>query len=107
MKKAVADEDIPKPIVEKLRAKGFEIFYIEEEMKSSTDQQVVKKASSLNRPILTFDDDFKEFESHKGIFYITKRTHYDKIVTAVEDILAQISNEECENSLIQINPSVY
>jgi hypothetical protein len=30
MEKFIADEDIPRPIVEKLRNDGFEIFYVEE-----------------------------------------------------------------------------
>jgi len=107
MKKFVADEDIPRPIVEKLRSKGFEIFYIEEELKSASDTEVLEKAGDLELPILTFDDDFEEFSNHDGILHLTKRTEYEIIVEAVEDIVNRIENEEAENSIIKINPSYY
>lgn len=107
MKEIIADEDIPRPVVEKLRSKGFNIFYIEEEMKNATDKEVLQKSHELRRPILTFDSDFQNFDNNNGVLHITKRTRYRYVVKAVEDILKHISRQEVENSVVKINPSDY
>jgi len=107
MRKFIADEDIPRPIVEKLRNKDFDVYYVEEEIKGSTDQEVVEKARSMALPILTFDNDFFSFNNHPGIMHITQRTNYNLIVEAVSDIAKRIEKEEIENSVIRINPNKY
>lgn len=107
MKKFLADEDIPRPIVEKLRDKGFELFYVEEEIKGSDDREVVEKARKLELPILTFDSDFFKFENHPGVMHITQRTNYDLVAKSVADIVERLEKEEIENSVIRINPSKY
>ena len=107
MKKFIADEDIPKPIVEKLRDNNFEIYYIEEENKGSKDKEVIKQARDKKLPILTFDNDFFSFENHSGIMHITQRTNYNLIVEAVSDLVKRIEKEEIENSVIRINPNKY
>ena len=105
MKKFIADEDIPRPIVEKLRNKKFEVFYVEEEIKGSDDRKVVEKARKLEPPILTFDNDFFEFEEHPGVMHITQRTNYNLVAESVADIAEKLEKEEIENSVIRINPS--
>ena len=107
MKELVADEDVPRPVVEKLRDKEFSVFYIEEKMKSVVDTEVMEEARSQNLPVLTFDNDFFNFDSHPGVFHVTQRTNYDQIVKAVEDVVSSLSYEETEDSIIRINPSYY
>ncbi|MFB6145702.1 MAG: DUF5615 family PIN-like protein [Candidatus Nanohaloarchaea archaeon] len=107
MRHLIADEDIPRPIIEKLRRRGFSVFSVDEEMKGSLDEDIVEKANDLNQPIVTFDSDFFEYGSHPGILYITQRTNYDRIVAAVDDIVTKLDNKEIKNTVIQINPSDY
>jgi len=107
MEEIIADEDVLRPIVGKLRSRGFKVFYIDEEMKTADDREVLEKSNELGRPILTFDDDFQEFNQSSGILHITQRTDYGKIVEAVDDIAGQISTEEVKNSVVKINPSYY
>lgn len=102
----IADEDIPKPVVEKLR-KNFSIFYIEEEQKGSTDEEVIQKSRELETPILTFDGDFFKYSSHPGIMHITQRTSYDLITDAVKDVRDNLEKEDLQNSVTRINPSLY
>ena len=102
----IADEDVPRPVVEKLREE-FKIFYIEEEMKGATDEEVMNKSREIESPLLTFDSDFYQYNSHLGILHITQRTNYDTVVEAVKEVQSKLSKEELENSVIQVNPSLY
>jgi predicted nuclease of predicted toxin-antitoxin system len=102
----VADEDIPKPVVEKLRD-TYKIFYIAEEQKGSTDREVLEKSRELEIPILTFDNDFFKYDSHPGIMHITQRTNYSIIAKAVKDIREKTEKEEVEDSVLRVNPSLY
>lgn len=107
MEKFIADEDTPRPIVEKLRDKGFKITYVEEEIKGSEDREVIERARKTELPILTFDNDFFKFENHPGIMHITQRTNYDLVAESAADIVKQMKKEEIKNSVIRINPSKY
>lgn len=107
MKELIADEDIPSPIVEKLRDKGFRAVYIEEEIKGSADERVIDKARKMELPVLTFDNDFFKFKDHPGIMHITQRTNYNLVVKSVVDIAERLEKEEMENSVVRINPSKY
>ncbi len=107
MKEIVADEDIPRPVVEKLRSRDISVFYVEEEMKGSTDLEILETARDRNLPILTFDNDFFEYRNHPGIFFITSRSSYDTVVEAVSDVVSRIKKTEVENTVIRINPSTY
>ena len=102
----IADEDIPHPIVEKLR-ESYNILYIEEEQKGSTDEEVIQKARELETPILTFDSDFFKYSSHPGVMHITQRTSYDLIINAVKDVKENIDEKDIDNSVIRVNPSLY
>ena len=102
----IADEDIPGPIVEKLR-NSYRIFYIGEEQKGSTDQEVIEKSRELDAPILTFDNDFFQYSSHPGIMHITQRTNYDTVAEAVRDIKDKTEKEELRDSVLRVNPSLY
>lgn len=107
MRAFVADEDVPRPVVEKLRDKGSQVFYVEEEMKGSTDEEVVEKSCELNLPVLSFDNDFFRFGDHQGILHITQRTNYNLVCNAIKEALENIEAQALENSVISINPSQY
>jgi predicted nuclease of predicted toxin-antitoxin system len=57
----LADENIPAPIIAKLRQAGFEVLSIFESHRGFKDEQVIAVALSLNCPILTEDKDFGEW----------------------------------------------
>lgn len=103
----IADEDIPRPVVEKLRSRGYSVFYVEEEMKGSIDEEVLESSRDRGLPILTFDSDFLRFERHEGICHITSRTNYDTVVEAVDDVLSNVNTSDLDNSVLQINPNNY
>jgi predicted nuclease of predicted toxin-antitoxin system len=102
----IADEDVPKPVVEKLRD-NYKIFYIAEEQKGSSDREVIEKSRELETPILTFDNDFFKYNSHSGIMHITQRTNYNIIAKAVKDIREKTEKEEMNDSVLRVNPSLY
>ncbi len=107
MEELLADEDIPRPIVEKLRSEGYRVHYIEEEAKGSTDREVLKESRDNKLPILTYDNDFFKFSNHPGILHITSRTNYDRTVNAIKEVINHLTREETENCIIRINPSEY
>lgn len=102
----IADEDVPKPVVEKLKD-SYKIFYIAEEQKGSCDREVIEKSRELETPILTFDNDFFKYNSHPGIMHITQRTNYNIIAKAVKDIREKTEKEEMKDSVLRVNPSLY
>ena len=56
----VADECVPRQVVERLRAEGHEVTYILEATPSIPDEAVLQGATSLGVPVLTEDTDFGE-----------------------------------------------
>jgi len=108
MIKLLADEDVPHPLIAKLRAKGIDIFSVDEEMKSATDTDVFNKAQQQNRAILTFDSDYRQLaqtaETHPGILLITKRTSYTSIVNTLLTHLQTLDNEDIANEILHISP---
>jgi predicted nuclease of predicted toxin-antitoxin system len=54
----IADENIDKPIVGKLRNRGFSVLYVEEDMKGVSDEKVIDKAVDEELVLITFDRDF-------------------------------------------------
>jgi predicted nuclease of predicted toxin-antitoxin system len=56
----LADENIDKPIVDRLRAAGHEVVYVVESMAGTADDRVFKLASQHSAVLLTADKDFGE-----------------------------------------------
>jgi predicted nuclease of predicted toxin-antitoxin system len=109
IEKLLADEDVPRPVMEGLRQKGFSIKSIDEEFKSIQDKDVIKKSSELELPILTFDSDFLKDrdQKHKGVLYVTKRLKYGKIIDTVEKHLEQLEKQQIENQIVMVSPKEY
>ncbi|HMO41702.1 MAG TPA: DUF5615 family PIN-like protein [Saprospiraceae bacterium] len=66
MRLLLADENFLIPSVRELRAKGYDIYAVAESDSSITDEQVIEKAITEERIILTFDKDFGELIFKKG-----------------------------------------
>ncbi len=67
MRLLLADENFPIPSVRELRAEGYDVYAVAESDSSITDEQVIEKAITEERIILTFDKDFGELIFKKAI----------------------------------------
>jgi predicted nuclease of predicted toxin-antitoxin system len=63
----LADENFPRLIVEALRAAGHDVAWIRAEAPGSTDEQVLTRAGTDHRVLLTFDKDFGELALRRGL----------------------------------------
>jgi len=72
----IADEHIPAPSVETLRAAGFDVLSIREQHPAVSDIEIVRLASAQNRVIVTCDSDFGELiylrrlECRSGVVFL-------------------------------------
>lgn len=102
----VADENIEKPIVEFLRDKSFDVFYIIEAKLSISDEEILNIAKKENRILITNDKDFGELIFYQkkissGVLLIrsSKEKALDK-VALLETYLAQIKNKLFGNFIV-------
>jgi predicted nuclease of predicted toxin-antitoxin system len=58
--KFLADENVEKPVVDWLRKNGFDVLFVTEFAKSSTDDELLERAKRDSRILLTNDKDFGE-----------------------------------------------
>lgn len=58
--KFLADEGVDIAIVKGLRAVGFDVYYVIEEIRSLSDDELLRTAYSENRVLITRDKDFGE-----------------------------------------------
>lgn len=56
----LADENIPRAAVFKLRADGHDVLWVRERLSGISDSEVIELAAAERRIILTFDKDFGE-----------------------------------------------
>lgn len=56
----VADEGVDRPVVDRLRQKGYEVLYIAEMAPGISDEQVLNRANDRGAMLLTADKDFGE-----------------------------------------------
>ena len=103
--KFLADENIDRPIVEKLRAKEFDISYIEEEAKGAEDSEVLQKAVEEERVLITFDRDFNKPEKrHPGVIRITRPDRYGVIADMIEELAETFSRKDFKNTVVESSP---
>jgi predicted nuclease of predicted toxin-antitoxin system len=62
----LADENIPASALAALRARGHDVQSIREDAPGSSDDEVLRRAISEKRLLLTFDKDFGELVFRKG-----------------------------------------
>ena len=58
--KLLADENIDRPVVVRLRAEGHEVFYVLESSPEATDSEVIRRSEDEPALLLTADKDFGE-----------------------------------------------
>lgn len=56
----LANENFPAPALKRLRAAGFDVVAVAEDMPGASDQVVLARASELGRWLVTFDRDYGE-----------------------------------------------
>ncbi len=102
----LADENIDRPIVEKLRARGFDVLAVDEEMKGASDREVLERAEEEERIIVAFDRDFVDADlEDAGVLHITSVASYDRVVEAVTDVLRHVDREDIRGETIQVTPA--
>jgi len=63
----LATEYFPRDAVDALRARGHDVLWIRMDAPGSDDRQVLARAVTENRVVLTFDKDFGELAFHAGL----------------------------------------
>lgn len=104
--KLLADENIDRPIVEKLRDSGIDVSYVDEKSKGISDEEVLQVAEDESRIILTFDNDFSKMEE-VGVIRLTSPDRYDLVVDSILDIVNSLSEDDLLETVIEISPSQY
>jgi predicted nuclease of predicted toxin-antitoxin system len=56
----LADENLPRPLIDALRERGHDVLSAVESLSGMTDQAIVVRATAEGRIIFTFDKDFGE-----------------------------------------------
>lgn len=62
----LADENIDKPVVERLRKEGHEVAYILEMKRGIGDAEIIQRANDAQAVLLTSDKDFGELVFRQG-----------------------------------------
>jgi sugar phosphate isomerase/epimerase/predicted nuclease of predicted toxin-antitoxin system len=64
--KLLANENIARDVIERLRAEGHDVLWVRESFAGATDDDVLARASSEGRLLITFDKDFGSLVFSKG-----------------------------------------
>jgi predicted nuclease of predicted toxin-antitoxin system len=65
--KILANENFPRPAVERLRQRGHDVFWARTEMPGAEDDVVLERAPRDGRLVVTFDRDFGELAFYRGL----------------------------------------
>lgn len=104
----LADENIDRPVVEKLRGRGYDVASVDAEEKGISDEKVLDKAVEENRVIITFDKDFSEIDrDHPGVLRITSPDRHDIIVEMIEEISSSFTEDDFRNTVVEASPRSY
>lgn len=63
----MADENTPGSVVEQLRGAGHDVLYVKESLRGAADDEILTRAQSEARVIITQDKDFGELAFRKGL----------------------------------------
>jgi predicted nuclease of predicted toxin-antitoxin system len=63
----LANENFPRQAVEALRSRGHDVFWARTECPGTPDSQVIRRAASEGRILITFDKDFGELAFQQGL----------------------------------------
>ena len=65
--KILADENMPRVVVEALRAKGHDVFWGRTDLQGAADDMILSRAQRDGRIVITFDKDFGELACRQGL----------------------------------------
>jgi len=91
--KFLADEDFPKPLVDKIRSLGFSVKTIQQKgLQGSSDEVVANLAIKERRIILTFDKDFlkKQLGGLQSIIFHFPKVPTIEIIPLIESFLKDL-----------------
>jgi predicted nuclease of predicted toxin-antitoxin system len=63
----VADENVPRRVLDRLRMSGYDVVSIQESLSGISDHAVLKVAESQHRILITADRDFGELTVRHGL----------------------------------------
>ena len=66
----LADEDVERQIVERLRQDGHDVLYVAEMEPGISDEEVLNRANAKHALLITADKDFGEMVFHQGLLTI-------------------------------------
>lgn len=102
-----ADEHIPEVLVSQLRKSGIDATSVyREDMKGSPDDEVLEKAISQDRALLTVDKDFvsgleKKYD-HRGIIKFKERYKIGEMLRDVQKVVSTLSEDEIKGTVIYL-----
>ena len=101
----LADEHIPKTVVQRLESYGIEVLHVEDlGMKGASDPELIKYALENDYSILTRDDDFRKLgeDNQVGVILQTKRQSKKQTTSDVIKLLNSVSVKELESEVFYI-----
>lgn len=103
------DENIPRETVLHLRNLGYDVSSVQEiGMAGARDEEVLAKAVSEHRCLVTFNEDFSDLRwissiEHHGIIRLrTKLQTVETLNPLMEQVLARISEKPLANTLVTV-----
>lgn len=106
--KLLADENIDRPIVEKLISGSLDIKSVDDLSKGISDEKVLQIAKNEERILITFDRDFSDVEAeHPGIIRLTSPAEHNIIVEMVRDLLNSFTKQDFKNTVVEVSPGSY
>lgn len=63
----LANENFPGPVIRELRKRGHDVLSVKDSMRSASDPEVLARAQSEARLVVTFDKDFGELAYRSGL----------------------------------------
>lgn len=105
------DVHVPAGVTQALRRKGFDALTAQEDQASrSSDEELLTRATSLSRVLLTQDVDFVAIaarwqqtgQDFTGVVFAPQGTPIGRIIDDAELCLACLSNEELRNRFIHL-----
>lgn len=67
MARLLADENIPRPVVQALRGAGHDVLFVTEGFPGATDRRLLQLARDEGRMLLSYDHDFGELLFARGL----------------------------------------
>lgn len=102
----LADEDIDKPIIAKLRAVGIDVESVAEKIKGTSDSEVLDYARKKNRVLVTFDKDYLRLsvKNSPGVIWVSRVRDFDRVVAAIRKVVTTIDAKDIKETVFRVSP---